>query len=136
MNRLKEERKKMHKTQNDIAKKLNITQQAYSVYENETIQPTRNMMISIAKVFGQNVSYLFCLDENFEQTKTELKENKQENLTEEQKILLEKIKALDDMQLKQVSSFVDKVIALDKEQEQMVKILISEKYKNKNDDVN
>lgn len=132
MNRLKEERKKMHKTQKDIAKKLNITQQAYSVYENETIQPTRNMMISIAKVFGQNVSYLFCLDENSEQLGTEEKENEQEDLTEEQKTLIEKIKELDDTQCKQINLYTEKIIAFDKEQEQIVKNLFKQKYENKN----
>lgn len=131
MNRLKEERKKMRKNQTEIAKKLHISQQAYSDYENEDTKPTRDMMIAVSKVFGKPISYLFCLDENFEQPGTEEKENEQENLTEEQKALIEKIKGLDDTQCKQLSSYADRLVVLNNQEEEKVKNLFKQKYINK-----
>ena len=131
MNRLKEERKKLHKNQTEIAKRLNISQQAYSDYENEDTKPTRDMMIAVSKVFGKSISYLFCLDEELDKTKETEVEAKIENLTEEQQTLIEKIKILDDVQCKQINLYIEKLIAFDKEQEELVKNLFKQKHLNR-----
>ena len=132
--RIKELRKKYKLTQLALSKKIGYSETLVSKWEKGEREPNVATLIEIAKLFNVSVDYL--VGNNYETKETAQQKIIKEELTEEQQILLEKIKALDNMQFKQVSSFVDKVIALDKEQEQMVKILISEKYKNKNIDNN
>lgn len=72
MNRLKEERKLLKKSQTAIADMVNISQQAYANYENEISQPTKEMMQNLSKIFNKSVSYLFCLDENKDEVKTRI----------------------------------------------------------------
>ena len=50
-------------TQVQLAKKLNIAKQTVSNWENENIQPSVEMLVRTAKLFGVSVDYLLGLDE-------------------------------------------------------------------------
>lgn len=106
MNRLKETRKALGKNQTAVANMINISQQAYANYENESSQPTKDMMISLSKVLGKSVSYLFCLDES--ETSVEKKEVPE--LTPQQKILLENITKLTDIECIKVNGYIEGLI--------------------------
>jgi len=61
--RINELRNSMGWSQVDLAKKLNITKQTVSNWENENIQPSVEMLIRISKVFGVTTDYLLGLEE-------------------------------------------------------------------------
>lgn len=46
-----------------LAKQLNITKQTVSNWENENIQPSVEMLVRIARLFGVSSDYLLGLDE-------------------------------------------------------------------------
>ena len=46
-----------------LAKQLNITKQTVSNWENENIQPSVEMLVRIAKLFGVSSDYLLGLNE-------------------------------------------------------------------------
>ena len=48
-------------SQVDLAKKLNITKQTVSNWENENIQPSIEMLVRLSKVFGVTTDYLLGL---------------------------------------------------------------------------
>lgn len=50
-------------SQVELAKKLNISKQTVSNWENENIQPSIEMLIRLAKVFNVTTDYLLGLDE-------------------------------------------------------------------------
>jgi transcriptional regulator with XRE-family HTH domain len=54
--RLKYLRQKAHFTQKEIATKLNISQQAYSRYEQGIRRPNANILISFSDLFGLDVN--------------------------------------------------------------------------------
>lgn len=47
----------------DLAKRLNIAKQTVSNWENENIQPSIEMLVRLAKLFGVTTDYLLGLDE-------------------------------------------------------------------------
>ena len=51
-------------TQVDLAKRLNITKQTASNWENENIQPSIEMLIRLANLFHTTTDYLLGLDSN------------------------------------------------------------------------
>ena len=55
---LKELRKKSGKTQEEIAKELNISQEAYSNYENGKRTPDIDMIIEIADYYNMPIDIL------------------------------------------------------------------------------
>lgn len=61
--RINELRKERGWNQVDLAKKLNITKQTVSNWENDNIQPSVEMLIRISKVFGVSTDYLLGLDD-------------------------------------------------------------------------
>ena len=61
-NRTKELRTSMGLNQVDFAKKLNVTKQSVSNWENGNIQPSIDMLIKIATVFSVSADYLLGLD--------------------------------------------------------------------------
>lgn len=61
-NRIKELRVSMGLNQVDFAKKLNVTKQSVSNWENGNIQPSIDMLIKIATVFSVSADYLLGLD--------------------------------------------------------------------------
>ncbi len=63
MNNLRLLRKKMKKTQQQLADFLGITQQGYACYENETRIPPTDMTIKLADYFGVSVDYLLGREE-------------------------------------------------------------------------
>ena len=56
--KLKELRKEAGYTQKQIAKMLNVTQSAYSQYENNIIEPDIKTMIKIANIFDISLDML------------------------------------------------------------------------------
>lgn len=46
-----------------LAKKLNITKQTVSNWENENIQPSIEMLVRLAKLFHTSTDYLLGLDD-------------------------------------------------------------------------
>ena len=61
-NRIKELRISTGLNQVDFAKKLNVTKQSVSNWENGNIQPSIDMLIKIATVFSVSSDYLLGLD--------------------------------------------------------------------------
>lgn len=59
--RLKDLREDHDLTQEQVAKTLNITQQAYSNYENEKRELPYNIMIKIALFYNVSLDYIFRL---------------------------------------------------------------------------
>ena len=50
-------------SQVELAKKLNISKQTVSNWENENIQPSIEMLVRLAKVFNVTTDYLLGLDD-------------------------------------------------------------------------
>lgn len=46
-----------------LAKRLNVAKQTVSNWENDNIQPSIEMLVRIAKIFGVTTDYLLGLDE-------------------------------------------------------------------------
>ena len=61
-NRIKELRVSIGLNQVDFAKKLNVTKQSVSNWENGNIQPSIDMLIKIAITFSVSADYLLGLD--------------------------------------------------------------------------
>ncbi|MBQ3490410.1 MAG: helix-turn-helix transcriptional regulator [Clostridia bacterium] len=49
-------------SQVDLAKKLNVTKQSVSNWENDNIQPSIEMLIAISKIFSVSTDYLLGID--------------------------------------------------------------------------
>ena len=49
-------------SQVDLAKKLNVTKQSVSNWENDNIQPSIEMLIAISQIFSVSTDYLLGLD--------------------------------------------------------------------------
>ena len=83
MNVLKELRKSMHKTQQQVANDLNIVQQKYQQYESGKHQPDHEMLLELANYFNVSVDYLLG--------RTEIKDNQNINnkITKNEQILLD-----------------------------------------------
>lgn len=50
-------------SQVDLAKRLKVAKQTVSNWENENIQPSIEMLVRLAKIFGVTTDYLLGLDE-------------------------------------------------------------------------
>ena len=61
MIRLKELRKSLNLTQEEVAKKLNIKQNTYSQYENFQREPSIELLIRLAKLFDTSIDYIVGL---------------------------------------------------------------------------
>jgi len=61
--RIKELRLSYCMNQVEFARKLNVTKQSVSNWENNNIQPSIDMLIKIAKTFSVSTDYLIGLDE-------------------------------------------------------------------------
>ena len=60
--RIKKLRLARNWSQVDLAKKLNVTKQSVSNWENDNIQPSIEMLISISRTFSVSTDYLLGLD--------------------------------------------------------------------------
>ena len=49
-------------SQVDLARKLNITKQTVSNWENDNIQPSIEMLVRLSKIFGVTTDYLLGLE--------------------------------------------------------------------------
>ncbi len=61
--RIKELRLSLGITQVQFAKKLNVTKQCVSNWENANLQPSVDMLIQIAKTFSVSTDYLLGLND-------------------------------------------------------------------------
>ena len=60
--RIREMRSACGWSQVDLAKKLSVTKQTVSNWENDNIQPSIEMLVRLSDVFGVNTDYLLGLD--------------------------------------------------------------------------
>lgn len=60
-NNIKELRKKMNITQDDLAKELDVTRQTINAIENEKYNPTLELAMKISKYFALSVNDIFKL---------------------------------------------------------------------------
>ena len=58
MNNLKEIRKQLGLTQQEVAKRLGVVQKTYSNYENETTEPSIEMLIKLSEMFHTSIDNL------------------------------------------------------------------------------
>jgi transcriptional regulator with XRE-family HTH domain len=63
MERLKELRKEAKLSQEDIARRLNVSKQAVCLYETGKSEPTIKSIISMCKMFGVTSDYLIGLSD-------------------------------------------------------------------------
>ena len=61
--RIKQLRTERNLTQVDLAKRLSVSKQAVSNWENDNIQPSIEMLIRIADYFSVSTDYLLGLDD-------------------------------------------------------------------------
>lgn len=61
--RIKELRLACGWNQVELAKKLNLTKQTVSNWENDNIQPSIEMLVRLSKVFNVSTDYLLGLDD-------------------------------------------------------------------------
>lgn len=61
--RILEMRMEMGWSQVDLAKRLGVAKQTISNWENENIQPSIEMLVRVAKLFGVTTDYLLGLDD-------------------------------------------------------------------------
>lgn len=64
-NRIKEVRLEKHKTQKDLAKLLNVSEQAISYYEKALREPSLKSWVKLADYLGVSISYLQGVDDSF-----------------------------------------------------------------------
>ncbi len=62
-NNIKYYRKKLNLTQEDVAKKLNVTRQTINVIENNKYNPSLELAIKLSRLLEVTVEALFTLDE-------------------------------------------------------------------------
>lgn len=101
MKNLKEIRKQKGLTQTEVAKKLNISQQTYSDYENKKTEPDINKLIELSKLF--NIS----LDKLLKENKDEINNNQHPRYSDN---LIEKIKQLNEYNLMKVEGYVENML--------------------------
>lgn len=77
--RLRDLRKEKHVTQDDVASYLGITRPAYTAYESGKREPDDKTKIKLATYFDVSVDYLIG--------KSDTKNSKNDNLTENQKLI-------------------------------------------------
>ena len=55
-------RKELGLSQKQVAEKLNISQQTYSDYENDKTEPTMDMLVRLANLFGVSIDELLDIE--------------------------------------------------------------------------
>ena len=61
--RIRKLRQERNWSQVDLAKKLNVTKQSVSNWENDNIQPSIEMLVKLAEVFSVSTDYILGLEE-------------------------------------------------------------------------
>ena len=79
--RLKELRKKKGLTQEQVAKRLNLTKASISGYENNTITPPNDMLARLALLYGVSTDYLLGLDKQESSVISDLTQSQKEIVT-------------------------------------------------------
>lgn len=64
MNRIKFLREEFHFTQEELARKLNLSKGIISLYENEIRKPSYEILIKLSEIFDCSIDYLLCKTEN------------------------------------------------------------------------
>ena len=60
--RIRQLRQALSMSQVDLAKRLNVTKQSVSNWENDNIQPSIEMLVKLSAVFSVSTDYLLGLD--------------------------------------------------------------------------
>lgn len=76
--RLRELRKKKKLTQQQVARRLNLTKASISGYENNTITPPNDMLVRLALMYGVSTDYLLGLDKEESIVISDLTESQKE----------------------------------------------------------
>lgn len=76
--RLRELRKKKKLTQQQVARRLNLTKASISGYENNTITPPNDMLVKLALMYGVSTDYLLGLDKEESIVISDLTESQKE----------------------------------------------------------
>ena len=61
--RIRKLRQERNWSQVDLAKRLNVTKQSVSNWENDNIQPSIEMLVKLARVFSVSTDYILGLEE-------------------------------------------------------------------------
>ena len=61
--RIRKLRLERNLSQVDLAKKLNVTKQSVSNWENDNIQPSIDLLVKLARVFSVSTDYILGLEE-------------------------------------------------------------------------
>ena len=113
MNRIKELRVEKHKTQKEIAKFLNITEQALSYYERGLREPKLKTWQALANYFDVPVSYLQGTSENknFSDVDELLKtvKDKLKYVNDNLDTLVDDLKKDDDVDIKKIALELEKI---------------------------
>ena len=62
--RIKKLRQERNMSQVDLARRLNVTKQSISNWENDNIQPSIEMLLKLAAVFSVSTDYLLGLEDH------------------------------------------------------------------------
>ena len=106
LNNLKDLRKEIGLSQKVVAEKLNISQQTYSDYENDKTEPTMEVLIQMAQLFGVTVDELLGISES-SATHTPLKSD---TYSAEERKLIEKYRALNPACKKLINNTLDTLV--------------------------
>lgn len=102
MIKIKELRKTAGLTQENAAKKLNISRQVFANYENEINQPSLEMLCEIANLFNCSIDYLVGRED--EDGAIMIYGNQ---LSKDENQLIDKLRALPDIKKKIVYKYID-----------------------------
>lgn len=102
MIKIKELRKTAGLTQENAAKKLNISRQVFANYENEINQPSLEMLCEIANLFNCSIDYLVGHED--EDGAIMIYGNQ---LSKDENQLIDKLRALPDIKKKIAYKYID-----------------------------
>ena len=102
-NNLKQIRNNKNLLQTKVAMDLNITQETISSYETGRVFPSSDMLIKLANYYNTSIDYLLC------RTKYDMPINdiKPNNITDEEFMLLNKIKKLSNIDQAKAEAYID-----------------------------
>ncbi len=96
-NRIKELRKKHHMSQIRLSIELEVSQEAVSAYENGKCYPAFQSLLKLSEIFNSSIDYIMGL------TDTNIKPV---SITENENILLNNFKRLDELRQEKVLSYI------------------------------
>ena len=103
--RLKELREERNLTQNDVAKAINTSQRNISRWEKNENEPTSNFVLMLADFFECSTDYLLGREDDFGNITIKKEKSPTDNLSAEEKELLENFRQLNFKNKMHVSSY-------------------------------